>query len=120
MNAKQFQRYLVRDGGCVHCGESEAIAPHHRVNRGMGGSAARSVASNVVVMCSWMNSAMESDARVADMGREYGWKLRSFENPLLVPVFYQSMNVWVLLNDVYGWEVTPDGSRVEQEAGDSF
>jgi hypothetical protein len=103
MNAKQFQRYLVRDGGCIHCGESEAVAPHHRANRGMGGSKARDVPSNVIVMCSWMNSAMESDARVAEQAREYGWKLRSFEDPATVAVFYQVAQKWVLLNDRFGW-----------------
>jgi len=101
MNAKQFQRYLVRDQGCVHCGETETVAPHHRANRGMGGSKARDVASNVIVMCSQMNTAMESDARTAEMARYYGWKLRSFEDPAQVPVYYKTLGVWVLLDDQY-------------------
>jgi|TARA_B110000483_G_scaffold9645_1_gene11461 hypothetical protein len=69
----------------------------------MGGSKARDVPSNVIVMCSWMNSAMESDARVAEQAREYGWKLRSFEDPATVAVFYQVAQKWVLLNDRFGW-----------------
>ena len=111
MNAKQFQRYLARDGGCIHCGESEAVAPHHRVNRGMGGSKARDVPSNVIVMCSAMNTAMESDAGTAELARAFGWKLRSFEDPLRVPVWHQVRSVWLLFDDAYGW--------VESEAGDS-
>jgi hypothetical protein len=103
MNAKQFQRYLARDGGCIHCGESEAVAPHHRVNRGMGGSKSRDVPSNVIVMCSAMNTAMESDAGTAEQAREFGWKLRSFEDPLKVAVWHQVRSVWLLFDDAYGW-----------------
>lgn len=103
MNAKQFQRYLVRDGGCIHCGEFEAVAPHHRANRGMGGSKARDVPSNIIVMCSWMNSAMESDSRIADEAREFGWKLRSFEDPASEPVYYPLTDSWFVLNDKFGW-----------------
>ena len=43
MNKKRFQKYLDRDGGCVHCGDVETAVPHHRLNRGMGGSKERDV-----------------------------------------------------------------------------
>lgn len=105
MNNKQFGKYVTRDGGCVHCGETETIAPHHRANRGMGGSKARDVPSNVIVICSVMNTAMESDAKIASLARDYGWKLRSHEEPLTTPVFYQTSGLWVLLNNQFGWEV---------------
>lgn len=111
MNAKQFQRYLVRDQGCVHCGETESVAPHHRANRGMGGSKARDVPSNVIVMCSMMNTAMESNAKTAEMARDYGWKLRSFEDPAEVPVFYQTLGVWVLLDDQYNLNLREEADR---------
>jgi len=105
MNGKQFGKYITRDGGCIHCGETDAIAPHHRANRGMGGSKARDVPSNIIVICSTMNTAMESDAAIAAMAREYGWKLRSYDDPGKTPVFYQTLGLWVVLNDKFGWDV---------------
>lgn len=113
MNAKQFQRYLARDGGCVHCGEVEAVAPHHRANRGMGGSKARDVPSNVIVMCSAMNTAMESDSKSAEMARRYGWKLRSYDDPAEVPVYYQTLSAWVRLDDQYNLILVDEGDRVK-------
>jgi hypothetical protein len=104
MSPKEFLKYLRRDGGCIHCGEMETIAPHHRANRGMGGSKARDVPSNIVVMCSAMNTAMESNADVAALARDYGWKLRSFESPADTPVFFQTRGEWFLLNDSFGWK----------------
>jgi hypothetical protein len=49
MTKKEFQKYLDRDGGCVHCGDTETAVPNHRANRGMGGSRERDVPSNVIV-----------------------------------------------------------------------
>ena len=71
----------------------------------MGGSKERDVPSNVVVMCSTMNNAMESDAKIAEMARDYGWKLRSYQDPLTTPVFYQTLGLWIVLNDKFGWEI---------------
>jgi hypothetical protein len=65
----------------------------------MGGSKARDVPSNIVVLCSWMNSAIESNAKLADVARDYGWKLRSFEDPATTPVYYQRSGAWFMLSD---------------------
>lgn len=97
MTQKQFLKYLERDGGCWHCGDATTAIPHHRVNRGMGGSKARDEASNVIVMCSKINGLMESDPIVAQMAREWGWKLESWQNPAEVPVFNTIQNKWFLV-----------------------
>jgi len=102
MTPKQFQKFLDRDGGCWHCGDAETAVPHHRVNRGMGGSKARDEASNVIVMCSKINGLMESDPIVAQMAREFGWKLESWQIPATVPVYNAVSNKWF---DVKGFEI---------------
>ena len=101
MTPKRFRRFLDRDNGCVHCGEYDAVSPHHRANRGMGGSKERDVASNVIVVCSSLNSAMESDEKTADMARSYGWKLRPWQDPAHTPVYYATLGSWFLLDNEY-------------------
>lgn len=103
MNGKQFRRFLDRDDGCVHCGELEAVSPHHRRNRGMGGSKARDVPSNIIVVCSWLNNAMEADAKIAEQARANGWKLQAGDHPALTPVFHYSQQ-WRLLADDYTYQ----------------
>jgi hypothetical protein len=101
MDKKRFARLLERDKGCVHCGEVEAVSPHHRLNRGMGGSKLRDVASNIVVMCSRFNFLMESDSKSAELGRKYGWKLRPWDEPANTPVYFVMAGQWYLLDDEY-------------------
>ena len=104
MTPKQFRRYVDRDKGCVHCGRTDTIVPHHRGNRGMGGSKARDVPSNIIVMCSYWNGIMESDARAAQIAREYGWKVSSHDTPKEREIYYPSEGVWYRLDDDYGKE----------------
>ena len=101
VNGKEFQKYLDRDGGCVHCGDTSTVVPHHRLNRGMGGSKSRHVPSNIVVVCSWLNLAMEADDQVAGDARRYGWKLRSGQQPDMTPLWDAQVSEWVLLGDNY-------------------
>lgn len=101
MNGKEFARYLERDGGCVHCGDTEYLVPHHRMNRGMGGSKKRHVPSNIIVVCSWLNIAMEADAVIAADARRLGWKLRMGQQPDLTPLWDAQTGEWVLLGDEY-------------------
>lgn len=99
MNSKQFRKFLDRDEGCVHCGELEAVAPHHRLNRGMGGSKVRDVPSNIIVVCSWLNNEMESNPEAARIARSNGWKLVPGQVPEEEPVYYQTMDLWGTLDD---------------------
>lgn len=101
MTPKQFQRYLERDNGCVHCGRTETVAPHHRLNRGMGGSKERDVPSNIIVLCSTMNNLLESDAVIAETARDYGWKLRPGQSPEETPIWLPRLGFWALLTNDY-------------------
>lgn len=101
MTPKQFQKYLDRDGWCLHCGETEAVSPQHRANRGMGGSKLRDVPSNIIVLCSAMNGLIESSHHHAQMAHSFGWKLSSWENPLEVPVWDSVTGLWYRLDDSF-------------------
>lgn len=102
MNGKQFQKYLDRDGGCVHCGDTETAVPHHRANRGMGGSKLRDVPSNIVSMCALVNGLMEADAYTAELARTYGWKVSTNTDSASVPVWYPNLGRWFFLDDDFG------------------
>ena len=116
MNQKTFRKYLDRDDGCVHCGATEAVSPHHRLNRGMGGSKERDKPSNVIVICSWLNNAMEADSKVAAKAKELGWKLQAGDNPELEPIYHYSMQ-WRVLDDVFGFHHDiPKMSRLAGQA----
>jgi len=112
LTPKQFQKYLDRDGGCVHCGETEAVAPNHRANRGMGGSKKRDVPSNIVVLCSYLNGMIESNSSQAHHARMAGWKLFSHEDATSTPLWDAQTSEWVLLAD--------DFSRAPVEGREPF
>ena len=107
MNRQQFARFMERDGGCVHCGDVVTAVPNHRQNRGMGGSKKRNHPANIVVLCSEINGLIESDPVWATRAREYGWKLRPWDDPLFVPVFQPMWGVWWRLDDDFGREAVP-------------
>lgn len=102
MNKKEFDKLVARDSYCFHCGETEAISPNHRANRGMGGSKKRDVPSNIFILCSFWNNAIESDAVAAKVAKDYGWKLESWQDPLVEPIYDAISGVWYLLDDKYG------------------
>lgn len=101
MTRKQFQRYLDRDGGCVHCGDTETAVPNHRANRGMGGSRERDVPSNVVVLCANLNGLIESDQVWADVALSNGWKLRSGQNPVDSPYYDLRVGRWYYVDNLF-------------------
>lgn len=106
MNQKTWAKYLRRDSGCCpHCGETERLSPQHRAGRGLGGSKLADRPSNLLVLCSWLNSAMESDAEVADFAKVNGYKIERWQNPESVPVWYASEGRWYYLDDFFGREV---------------
>lgn len=111
MQAREFRKYLARDGEkCLHCGTTEGLVPQHRRNRGMGGSKARSVPSNIIVLCSAYNGEIEADAAAASRAVAYGWKVVGMDAPDMVPVYDRTAQGWFLLDDNFGRHAVPGGT----------
>ena len=92
-----------RDPYCVHCGQEDDLVPHHRINRGMGGSKLLDTPDNLMMVCALYNGEMESDVRVQIRARGWGHKLSVWESTDK-PVFdSQCFRWWVLLEN--GWKV---------------
>jgi hypothetical protein len=100
----------ARDQHCYHCGVEEDLVPHHRINRGMGGSKLLDTPDNLMMVCAVYNGLMESDILTARNARGWGHKLAVWEDTGR-PVF-----------DVVGgwWFLLPDGSRVRVEVREQF
>lgn len=106
VSAKVRRQVYERDGFmCVSCGRTDTLTLQHRVNRGMGGSKTRDGVQNLVTMCAIENQRLEANPDFAAVGVENGWKLRSWENPLNVPVFF-AFDGWFYL--------TADGKRTKR------
>jgi len=106
MTPKQFQKYLDRDRHCWHCGMTEDLIPHHRLNRGAGGKNSKADQSaNIIVMCALINGLMESSAAWAAIARERGWKLYSYQNPDEIAAFDFTYGQWFKINN--NFEKTP-------------
>lgn len=99
---------LKRDLYCVHCGDTETLVPHHRINRGMGGSKLLDDPRNVILICSLYNGQLESDAEIAARGRNYGHKLSRFDT-FEKPLYDQTIGEWVYLDDKGGKYATSSG-----------
>lgn len=100
---KQFAKYLKRDQYCYHCGlQDETLIPQHRINRGMGGSKTLDTPSNIIVLCSYANGLVESNAFWAERARQFGWKLSSWADPSVNPVFDVVSGDWWVLDDSFG------------------
>jgi len=102
LNRKQFQRFLDRDGGCLHCGDVVTAVPQHRINRGMGGSKLLDGASNIIVLCAYMNGLIESNFHAQQAAIDKGWKLWHHDDPRSVPVFDAQVGEWFTLTDDFG------------------
>lgn len=72
--------------------------PHHRANRGMGGSPERDTISNLIWLCADENGLIESDPGWADRARADGVKISRHDSPAAVPIRHWLYG-WVLLND---------------------
>jgi hypothetical protein len=87
-------------------GFEDTFVPQHRINRGMGGSRVLDRPANVLVMCSWMNGLIESDPKLAEVAREYGWKLSRWQVPEDEPFFDLATGQWNLIDNIYNRVIT--------------
>lgn len=83
----------VRDGHqCVWHWEGacdpETLVPHHRSNRGMGGSRSKDRLSNLVWLCSELNGRIEADPEYAASARSRGIKISSHDEPSHTPLIH--------------------------------
>jgi hypothetical protein len=98
-----------RDQHCAHCGMEDDLVPHHRRNRGMGGSKLLDTLDNLMLICPLYNGAMESDPPVAAQARDWNHKLPIWEKENL-PVFDRAGGWWYL---------QPDGTKERSDWKDA-
>lgn len=98
MKNAEVRKLRERDQYCWHCGTSQGLVPHHRANRGAGGSKLLDTLQNVILVCAVFNSEMESNAAVASWARDLGLKLSRYSSPAS-PVFDNYAKKWYLLDD---------------------
>ena len=93
-----------RDTHCWRCGQEEDLVPHHRKNRGLGGSKLLDTPDNLMMVCARYNGDMESVALVARDARGWGHKVPSWESTDK-PVFDVPTFTWYVL--------TTEGEKVQ-------
>jgi len=100
---KVLKQVQERDQYCWHCGREDDLVPHHRKNRGMGGSKLLDTVENLMMVCGQYNGDMESNATVAAQARGWGHKVPVWDTTDH-PVFdCSAFRWWVLLPN--GWKV---------------
>lgn len=95
---KQGKILRERDKHCWHCGTEIDLVWHHRRNRQAGGSKLLDRLDNIIMVCAIYNGQMESDADVASQARDYGHKLRSWDD-FSTPVFDTTNRTWYVLDE---------------------
>jgi len=93
-----IKKLRARDQHCWHCGLEDNLVPHHRANRGHGGSKLLDGLQNVILICAGYNGSMESHANIARQARDYGHKLSRYDSPAQ-PVFDVTQCKWYVLNE---------------------
>jgi hypothetical protein len=102
MTPNEFKKFQARDPYCPHCGIGVPyLVPHHRKNRGMGGSKNLDNPANILLVCAQLNGDMEHQSQVAEDARVWGWKLKNWEDPLVVPVYDAMTGFTYRLKDDY-------------------
>lgn len=99
--AQRAKLLNARDGHrCAWTGQdTETLVPHHRVNRGMGGSKQADNIANLVWLDAGLNGLIESDAHHAREALARGIKLRSWQDPTTTPIVHAVHGVVLLLDD---------------------
>jgi len=85
---------------CWHCGTTENLQVHHRINRGMGGSKLLDRGSNLIMLCAEYNFLIEQDLTYARQARKLGIKVSRHANPMNTPI-RDVIGQWYLLDDFY-------------------
>ena len=106
MKNSDLQKLRNRDQWCWHCAREDNLVPHHRANRGAGGSKILDGLQNLILVCAEYNGAMESNAKVAALARDYGHKLSRYQSPT-APCFDVWSRKWYVLDE--------KGSKFETE-----
>jgi len=88
------------DGICWHCGTTENLQIHHRINRGMGGSKLLDRGSNLILLCAEFNYKIESDLTAARRARKLGIKVSRHGDVLRAPI-QDAIGRWFMLDDFY-------------------
>ena len=113
MNKSTLNKLRKRDSYCLHCGEDrhEMLVPHHRKNRGMGGSKSLDRIDNLLLICAYYNGAMESMSVVAEQARTYGHKLEHWQEAS-----------WAVYDECEGewYQLTLDGLKVPTVAPEDW
>lgn len=92
--------------------EEPYLVPHHRKNRGAGGSKVlENDITNLILICAGWNGSIESDATNATVARNFGQKLRSWQSTS-EPVYDLTNGLWYCL--------TSDGQKVEVDTHNTF
>lgn len=114
------EKVFERDGWmCCSCGSHHQLTIQHRINRGMGGDQTgrpglkpvKDMPSNLLTMCIFCNTGLESDPQFRQLGIEYGWKLHQFDNPHRVAANFPWFGQLRLLDDNYGFEIVQSASH---------
>ena len=111
LSRKSLTLLRARDAHCWHCGATDDLVPHHRKNRGMGGSKLLDGLDNLMLVCAFWNGEMESTSADAAAARGWGHKLSAWEATNR-PVFDIPTFTWYTLLE--------DGTRVVFNIGDCF
>ena len=111
LSRKSLTLLRARDAHCWHCGATDDLIPHHRKNRGMGGSKLLDGLDNLMLVCVFWNGEMESTSADAAAARGWGHKLSAWEATNR-PVFDIPTSTWYTLLE--------DGTRVVFNIGDCF
>lgn len=83
---------------CVACNAADELTFQHRRRVGMGGSKNLPSPVDGLTLCMSCNAACEG--RIQTLALAYGWKVRAWADPTLVPVYYPHEFTWCRLEGV--------------------